>query len=109
MSTLLLILGTIIFYLLLFYIASNLLSLTNLFKTLLAGFLEITNGLNNLLNLNISLNIKETIAVLIISFGGLSINTQVKAILEDTKINFSYFFKGRLYQTLISFILISIF
>ncbi len=109
MTTLLVILGTIIFYLLLFFIISNLLPLNIFLKTIISGILEITNGLNNLLILNVSSKLKEIIATCIISFGGLSINTQVKAILEDTNINFSYFFKGRLYQTLISFILILIF
>ena len=105
MSTLLVILGTIIFYYLLFFIITNIFPLNSLFKTLIAGLLEITNGLNLLSYLNISLKLKEIIAVAIISFGGLSINTQVKAILEDTPLNFNYFFKGRIYQTLISIII----
>ena len=60
-------------------------------------------------NLTILNEIKEIIAVIIISFGGLSINTQIKAILEDTDLNYKYFFNGRLMQALISFILIIIF
>lgn len=108
-STLLMILGTIVFYMLITYIFTNYLPCDYFIKTILAGLLEIRNGLNMLKNLTILNEIKEIIAVIIISFGGLSINTQIKAILEDTDLNYKYFFNGRLMQALISFILIIIF
>jgi len=62
-----------------------------------------------LANINLTLKIKEIIAIATISFGGLSINTQIKAILEDTNINYLPFLKGRIMQALISIILIIIF
>ncbi len=105
-NTLLMILGTIVFYMLITFILTNLFNMPYLIKTLLAGFLEITNGLNYLIKLNIFSKLKELIAVSIISFGGLSINTQIKSILEDTDINYNYFLKGRLMQVLISAIII---
>ena len=108
-DTLLTILGTIVFYMLLSFIITSIIPTSYLFKTLISSFLEITNGLNLLKNLDIALKIKEIIAVVTISFGGLSINTQIKAILEDSPLSFKYFFKGRLMQAFISFILILIF
>lgn len=108
-STLLMILGTICFYMLLTFIVTNLLPDNLLIKTLISGFLEITNGLNTITSLNIFIQIKEIIASAIISFGGLSIHTQIKAILENTNMNYSYFLKGRIMQTIISVILIMIF
>lgn len=108
-STLLMILGTICFYMLLTFIVMNLLPDNLLIKTLISGFLEITNGLNTITSLNFFIQIKEIIATAIISFGGLSIHTQIKSILEDTKMNYSYFFKGRIMQTIISVILIILF
>ncbi len=108
-NTLLMILGTIIFYMLLNFLITNLFPLSPLIKTILGGFLEITNGLNMLKTLDIALKLKEIIAISIISFGGLSINTQIKAILEDTNLSFKNFFLGRLYQVIISIILILIF
>ena len=108
-STLLMILGTICFYMLLTFIVTNLLPDNLLIKTLISGFLEITNGLNTITSLNIFIQIKEIIASAIISFGGLSIHTQIKAILEDTNMNYSYFLKGRIMQSIISVILIMIF
>ena len=108
-STLLMILGTICFYMLLTFIITNLLPDNPLIKTLISGFLEITNGLNTITSLNIIIQIKEIIASAIISFGGLSIHTQIKAILENTNMNYSYFLKGRIMQSIISVILIMIF
>ena len=108
-STLLMILGTICFYMLLTFIVMNLLPDNPLIKTLISGFLEITNGLNTITSLNIFIQIKEIIASAIISFGGLSIHTQIKAILENTNMNYSYFLKGRIMQTIISVILIILF
>ena len=108
-STLLMILGTICFYMLLTFIITNLFPDNLLIKTLISGFLEITNGLNTITSLNIFIQIKEIIASAIISFGGLSIHTQIKAILENTNMNYSYFLKGRIMQSIISVILIMIF
>lgn len=107
-STLLMILGTVTFYMLLTYIITYPFQNNILLKTCFSGFLEITNGLNNLINLNIYSKIKEIIAIAIISFGGLSIHTQIKAILEDTQIKYKYFLKGRLLHTMISILLIII-
>lgn len=108
-NTLLMILGTIVFYMLLSYIILQIIPLNDTLKVLISGFLEITNGLNSLSSLLISLKIKEIIAVSIISFGGISIHTQIKSILEDTSISYSSFFKGRVLQTIISIILIILF
>ena len=108
-TTLLMILGTISFYMLLTFIITSLLPNNCLIKTIISGFLEITNGLNTMASLNILNKIKEIIASAIISFGGLSIHTQIKAILEDTNMNYSYFLKGRIMQSIISVILIMIF
>lgn len=107
-NTLLMILGTIVFYMLISFIIINLLESTQIIKVIIASFLEITNGLNMLTNIKLTLKIKEIIAVATISFGGLSINTQIKAILEDTKINYLSFLKGRIMQALISIFLIII-
>ena len=56
----------------------------------------------------INSKIKEIIAIAIISFGGLSIHTQIKAILEDTKIIYNFFLKGRIIHVIIGIILVCI-
>ena len=95
MTTTTMVLGAITFYL----VISDILQL-NIF---LRGLLEMTQGLNSLINLNLAN--KEIIAIIFISFGGLSIHTQVKCILDDSTLEYKYFFKGRIYQTLIATIL----
>lgn len=109
MSTLLMILGTVTFYMMITYLVSIPLKGNPFFTTLISGILEITNGLNRLANLDILIKTKEILAIAIISFGGLSIHTQIKAILEDTKIEYKYFFKGRIFHTLIATFLIILF
>ena len=107
-NTLLMILGTITFYMLLTYIITSIIPTNPFLKTITGGFLEITNGLNTLTNLEINSKIKEIIAIAIISFGGLSIHTQIKAILEDTKIIYNFFLKGRIIHVIIGIILVCI-
>ncbi len=95
MSTTIMVLGTITFYLIL----SNIINLNIYLK----GLLEMTQGLNMLINN--SINFKEIIAIVFISFGGLSIHTQVKCILDETDLDYKYYFWGRIYQTIIATIL----
>ena len=108
-NTLLMILGTIVFYMLLSYLIMQFIPVSGILKVLISGILEITNGLNLLSPLFISNSLKELLAILIISFGGISIHTQIKAILEDTHISYCCFLKGRFMQTLISGLLILLF
>lgn len=105
LDTLILILGTICFY----YMLANLFS-PNIepLKTYISGFFELTQGLNKLITLNVSLNLKEVIAIFFISFGGLSIHTQVNSILKDTNISYTPFLKGRILHALLSVLLIII-
>ena len=104
LDTLLMILGTLIF----FNIIINLLPIKNmLLKNILNGFLEITTGLKGLEYLDISTNIKILLSTIYLSFGGLSIHTQIKSILPDT--NYTLFFKSRLYAVIISIILLTFF
>lgn len=108
MNTLLMILGTIVFYMLLSHIITSIVQSNILVKTTIKGALELTQGLQALEYLNLG-KIKEILAISFISFGGLSIHTQIKGILEDTNISYHNFFIGRIYQTIISIILIIIF
>ena len=99
MNNMIIVLGILSFYILVTsYLPSN---------SLIKGLFEITTGLNSLM-LNQS-EYKEILTIIIINFGGLSIFTQIKSILEDTNLNFYNYFKGRLYQIVISIILLIIF
>ena len=95
-SNMITVLGIISFYMLITsYLPNN---------SLLVGIFEITTGLNSLIsNQYVS---KEIISIMIITFGGLSIFTQIKSILEDTSLSFINYFKGRIIQCFIALCLL---
>ena len=95
-NTLLMILGTITFYMIITNIIINIFNIPPIFDILIKGILEITQSLNILNTLKITSIIKEIIALAIISFGGLSIHTQVISLISDTKISYKNFFIGRI-------------
>ena len=103
-DTLLMILGTLI----VFNIIINIIPINNLIiKNILNGGLEITTALNGLNYLNISTHIKILLSVIYLSFGGLSIHTQIKSIFKDT--NYNLFLKNRFYSIIISIMILIIF
>ncbi len=75
---------------------------------LLKGLIEVTTGLNSLLNINVSIKIKEIISYIIISFMGLSIQMQISIILEKYNINYKYFYISRFFIIILGIILILI-
>ena len=93
-NTLLMIMGTIIFF--------NMFSINS---DILKGLIELTKGLNILPNLNIINHFKIFLAALYISFSGLCILLQIKSILADTSIKFKYFFKYRLIHLILVMLL----
>ena len=98
-DTLFMILGTIIF----FNILINVIPIhNNLIKNILNGILEITTGLKGIEYLNVSENLKILLSIIYLSFGGLSIHTQIKSILPDT--NYKLFLKSRLICLILSII-----
>lgn len=104
-NTLLMILGTITFYMIITNLLIKIFNFSNITELLIKGILEITQSLNILPLIKVQSNIKEIIALAIISFGGLSIHTQVLDIINDTKISFKNFLVGRILHVLISIIL----
>ncbi len=109
MNTLTMILGTITFYMVLTNIITNFFNCKEITTLLIKSFLEVTQGLNYLLKINISLKTKELIASFFISFAGLAIHTQVKTILDEENLNYKYFLKGRIMQGIISLLFTAIF
>lgn len=85
-STLTSVLGTMIFYFILCE-GIQLFIKNGLSNCLINGLLEVTGGLAKLNNININLFTKEIIALMFISFGGLSIQSQIKSIILDVNIS----------------------
>ena len=107
-NTLLLILATIIFYIVISTSIVEVVSLNSFQNSVLKGALEITQGLNSLVELDISITLKCIAAISFISFGGFSIHTQIKSILSDTNISYKTFFKARILHVIVSVILLLI-
>lgn len=104
-NTLLLILGVISFFSFLTTCINN--SIENQFiKCIISGLLEITNGINNINLLNISLKLKSLFIIFIISFGGISSHIQVFSILEEYDIKYFPYFISRILHAIISSIIL---
>lgn len=101
-NTLLLILGTISVFLIFTSLINNIFDFNILNKTIINGIFEMTQGLKFLENVNISTNIKGLIAVIILSFGGLSVHMQILTIISDTKIKYFPYFIARIIHAFIS-------
>ena len=69
---------------------------------------EITGGISNLSELNITDSIKSILIGMGISFGGLSIHLRIKSIISDTSISYHQFLISRLLQSSLTGILIYI-
>lgn len=106
-DTLLLILGTITFALIINTII-NQLDLNIYFKILINSFLEMSGGINYIGNSILPLNIKAVLITMILSFGGISVHFQVVSILSNTKIKYQPYLIARLLHCAISGILVFI-
>lgn len=97
------IMGIIIFFKI---ILDLLMTKESIYYSLLKGLVEVTTGLNDLINFNISIKIKEIISYIIISFMGLSIQMQMSIILEKYNIDYKYFYISRVFIIALGIILI---
>lgn len=100
-STLINILGTMIFYFILCE-GVNIFLQNPLTNCIINGFLEVTGGLSKLIHLNSNLFFKELLAIQFISFGGFSIHSQIKSIINDADISYHSFFKARIIHMILS-------
>ena len=75
---------------------------------ILTGILEITKGLNLVINSNLVYDIKLILATFFINFGGLSIITQAYSIIDDKNISYLSIIKGRIASSFIAIMIIII-
>lgn len=107
-DTLLIILGSICFFNIILIILKHFFNLNDISYALLSGLFEMTQGINNVCLLNIPINIKATIITFFISFGGLSIHSQILSIISDTKIKYLPYLLARIIHAIIAGILVFI-
>lgn len=105
-NTLLLILGTITIFLIFTNLISSFFKNNFFLFSLINSFMEMTQGLNYICNLNISLKIKTILSSMILSFGGLSVHMQVISILSDYNIKYLPYLFARLLHCFLSGLLI---
>ena len=74
----------------------------NLYQVLITGILEMTTGLKYLSIMNINLKIKLVISSFFLSFGGLSVHSQIMNILEKKKVKYLPFLIARIMHGIIS-------
>lgn len=105
-NSLMVIYGIIIFFFILTTIININLKLDYFYQALLNGFIEMTNGINMIKNLNFSIDIKASLMTFFISFGGFSVHMQVMSMLSNYKINYFIYFIARLLHASISSLLV---
>lgn len=107
-NTLLLLLGVITTFLIITTIIDNNFHPDLFSKSIISGLLEMTQGLKHVSILNISNYYKAILITAILSFGGLSVHTQIISIISDTKIRYLPFLLARILHVIISVLIISI-
>ena len=105
-NTLLLILGTVTFFLIITTIISKNINLNKYIESLLYGIIEMTQGLKYISILDISMKLKCIIITMMLSFGGLSVHIQTFSIINDLKLNYKNYLLSRLIHSLLSGILV---
>lgn len=101
-NTIIIILGSIVIFITIINIICNIFSNNVFFNTLISSFLEITISSKKISLLNIPLNIKILLTTLVLSFGSLSVHTQVKSILYEYNIKYLTVLKNKIYTSIIS-------
>ena len=103
-EVIILIYGSSIFFYLIGALVCKYISFNTYFFILINGFFDLTKGI--FLTSILPTDLYRAIFILLfISFGGISVNIQIKSIISDTQIKYSNFLLGRIFQFIISLIL----
>lgn len=98
-------LGIILFFLIIISII-NIIMPHNSIMQFINCFLEITTGVINISQYNLSMRLKASLIGAIISFNGLSIHFQIKSIIDNTQIKYCNYLYARILHSLLCFIII---
>ncbi len=101
-NTLLLILGTISIFLIITSILNSFIDCGEIGNAIINGIIEMSQGLKYVSLLDVSLEFKTIMSIMIISFGGLSVHLQVMSILSNTKVKYLPFLLARILHAIIS-------
>ena len=104
-TTLLVILGTIMFFMTLLNILVNFINLGDKLFPIASGIFEMTSGIKNMSTSIFSTQAKYLFISLFLSFSGMSVLMQAFSILNDYKINVNVILKNKLLVMLFNFII----
>ena len=102
LNTMFLLLGIVTIFLILNSFLQSMLNLPSLPQAILAGILEMTQGVKLISALEISELLKVIIITMILSFGGFSVHMQVLGIISDAKIKYKPFLLARVLHAILS-------
>ena len=102
LNTMFLLLGIVTIFLILNSFLQSMLNLPSLPQAILAGILEMTQGVKLISALEISELLKVIIITMILSFGGFSVHMQVLGIIGDAKIKYKPFLLARILHAILS-------
>ncbi len=102
LNTMFLLLGIVSIFLVLTTIIFEIVDLNPTNKTIVAGILEMTQGIKLANGLGVSLLVKAILMTIFLSFGGISIHMQVLSIISQEKIKYRYFLMARLCHSLLA-------
>lgn len=105
-NTLVLIFGTITFFLMITTILDNIIQIDAYNRAIFNGIFEMTQGLKYTSELDIPLVYKATLSIFFISFGGISVHIQTLSILSSTKIKYYPFLIARIIHGALSSLII---
>lgn len=108
-ETLLIIYGTMTFFLIISFTITNTFNLSDLSNTILSGFLEFTQGLKYTSMLSLNIKYKAVLMGMFISFGGLSVHAQILSIISDTEIKYKPFFLARIVHSILTGLIVYFF
>lgn len=108
MNSLIIILGSISLFYTLTNIINYYLDLNEYIHSFICSILEITNGVKKISTLDLSTNLKIIFSASTLTFGGLSVHSQMLSILGNYNITYKIVIKERLKAVLINFIIICI-
>lgn len=87
------------------YITGILSSKSSILTALVAGLLEMTNGISILSSAPLNMFTKTVLAAFILSFGGASIQLQITGILQNIPINMPVYYATQIFKALLSAII----
>lgn len=108
LNTMFLLLGVVTIFLILTTFINEIITLPNYIQVILSGVLEMTQGVKLASSINLPVIIKTILITGIISFGGLSVHTQVISIISSKKIKYKPFLLARIIHSILAMVFVFI-